>query len=131
VAERILARIPQNLKHAVFDPRKQVKGLYFNAKDDTCSFILQDGSQQVLASASSGLQTSGIDINDLAVALFVYCNEDITCKNISFSLDPVDERNPEGPFQKKVVWPDNQERRSLIEGTSFSEVMFEADWIMK
>ena len=49
---------------------------------------------------------TGIDLNDLAVALFVYCNEAVECKDISFSLDPVDETNPKGDFQKKVVWPD-------------------------
>lgn len=42
---------------------------------------------------------SGIDFNDLAVALYVYCNQDIQCKNVSFSLDPVDEREPEGEYQ--------------------------------
>jgi hypothetical protein len=41
---------------------------------------------------------SGIDFNDLACALFVFCNEGVSCKNLSFSLDPVDERNPEGDF---------------------------------
>jgi hypothetical protein len=32
---------------------------------------------------------------------------------------------------KKVVWPDNEEKRQLLSGTEFSEIMFEADWIMK
>ena len=70
-------------------------------------------------------------MRDLAVALFVFCNDGVTCKNLSFSLDPVDERNPEGDFQKKVVWPDATEGRQLIAGTEFAEIMFEADWIMK
>ncbi len=49
---------------------------------------------------------SDIDINDLAVALYVFCNEEIKSKNISFSLDAVDEKHPDGDFYKKVVWPD-------------------------
>jgi len=43
----------------------------------------------------------------------------------------VDERNPEGEFQQKVVFPDFHEGKNLIEGTEFAEIMFEADWIMK
>ena len=49
---------------------------------------------------------TGIDLNDLAVALFVYSSEAAESKNISFSLDPADEKNPYGNFQKKVVYPD-------------------------
>ena len=41
---------------------------------------------------------TGIELNDLAVALFVYCNEAVQSKNISFSLDPFDENNPNGDF---------------------------------
>ncbi len=72
-----------------------------------------------------------INLNDLAVALLVYYEKSIECKNISFSLDPAVPSNPEGPFQKKVVWPDKEENKSLIAGTEFAEIMFEADWIMK
>ena len=41
---------------------------------------------------------TGIDLNDLGVALFVYCNEAVQSKNISFSLDAFDEKNPDGDF---------------------------------
>jgi len=54
---------------------------------------------------AAGFDT-GIDLNDLAVALFVYCNEAVLSKNLSFSLDPFDENNPDGDFLKKVVYPD-------------------------
>lgn len=30
-----------------------------------------------------------------------------------------------------MVWPDREEGRNIIDGTEFSEIMFEADWIMK
>jgi hypothetical protein len=64
----------------------------------------------------------------------VFCDRSIDCKNISFSLDPLVPSNPEGPWQKKVVWPDNElgpSRASVLAGTEFAEIMFEADWIMK
>jgi hypothetical protein len=68
----------------------------------------------------------------LACALAVFCDKEIDCKNISFSLDPLVPSNPEGPFQKKVVWPDNElSGHELLAGTEFAEIMFEADWIMK
>jgi hypothetical protein len=72
-----------------------------------------------------------INLNDLAVALLVYYEKSIQCKNISFSLDPAVPSNPEGPFMKKVVWPDHEVKKSLIAGTQFADIMFEADWIMK
>ena len=64
----------------------------------------------------------------------MFCDRSIGCKNISFSLDPLVPSNPEGPWQKKVVWPDNElgaSRASVLAGTEFAEIMFEADWIMK
>ena len=108
------------------DITKTVKGLYFNSNENICSFILSDGQDWAAAGGDSG-----IDIKDLAVALYVFCNDNIKSKNISFSLDAVDERNPDGDFQKKVVWPDESEGRPIIAGTRFSEIMFEADWVMK
>ena len=86
-----------------------------------CNFILEDGNYQI----------SGIDIEDLVVALYVFCHEQIKCKNISFSLDPVDPKNPMGPFMKKVCWPDSVEGFNILAGTKFADIMFEADWIMK
>lgn len=73
-------------------------------------------------------------MNDLAVALYIFCNPDIKTKSISFSLDSLDEKNPEGDYLKKVVYPDDYEENkgmTLIAGTEFSEIMFEADWLMK
>lgn len=75
------------------DINKKVKGLYFNTDENVCSFILSDDSAQRFAGGDSG-----IEMKDLAAALYVFCNEDVQCKNLSFSLDPVDERNPEGDF---------------------------------
>jgi hypothetical protein len=107
---------------------KRVRGIYFNTEDNICSFILEE-SEEVTPGNDDDF--SGIKISDLAVALFVYCNEDVKSKNISFSLEPLDERHPEGDYQKKVLWPDETEGRTIISGTDFSEIMFETDWIMK
>lgn len=77
------------------DLTKTVKGLYFNSDENICSFILHDGSHQQIGGAGTS-DLNGIELKDLAVALYVFCNDGVSCKNISFSLDPADERNPEG-----------------------------------
>lgn len=66
-----------------------------------------------------------IEMDDLAVALKVMYDPKVLNKQISFSLDPLDEFNPEGPKQKKVFYP------SIIEGTNLGEDMFQADFLMK
>jgi hypothetical protein len=72
-----------------------VKGIYFNTKENLCSFTLSEPGGKMGPVAGTG---TGIELNDLAVALFVYCNEAVQSKNISFSLDPFDENNPDGDF---------------------------------
>ena len=52
-------------------------------------------------------------------------DDTIKYKNISFSLDPYDESNPNGDFLKKVFYP------SILEGTYFGEILFEADFLLK
>ena len=80
-------------KIAKADLTKRVNGVYFNTDENLCSFILSNTSKVAVAGG-----TTGIDLSDLAVALFVYCNDAVKCKNISFSLDPLDEKFPEGDF---------------------------------
>ena len=72
-----------------------------------------------------------ISINDLALALFIFYREDISYRSILFSLDPWDEDNPEGPYHRKVYWPDKEEDRQIIENTDFGEILFKCDYIMK
>jgi|LauGreDrversion4_2_1035121.scaffolds.fasta_scaffold198713_2 hypothetical protein len=110
----------------VIDPNLRISGIRFSEQSNICNMILNSGQKNTLVT-----KNEDINLNDLAVALLVYCDKNIECKNISFSLDPAVPSNPEGPFQKKVVWPDNEAKRALIAGTQFSEIMFEADWIMK
>ena len=70
-------------------------------------------------------------MDDLVVALLVFYSDDVKHKQISFSLDAYDERNPWGQFMKKVYYPDTLEGKKIVEGTKFGEIMFEADWVMK
>lgn len=44
---------------------------------------------------------------------------------ISFSLDPWDPLNPDGPFYQKVFYP------NVLENTSIGQTLFECDYIMK
>ena len=110
----------------VIDPNLRISGIRFSEQSNICNMIVNNSQKNTLVT-----KNEDINLNDLAVALLVYCDKNIECKNISFSLDPAVPSNPEGPFQKKVVWPDNEAKRALIAGTQFSEIMFEADWIMK
>lgn len=113
-------------KQSPIDFSSKIKGVYFNADDNICSYVTADNEEEQI--------DEGIDMNDLAVALYIFCNPDIKKKSISFSLDSLDEKNPEGDYLKKVVYPDDYEENkgmTLIAGTEFSEIMFEADWLMK
>ena len=87
---------------------------------NNCNFIINEN-----------LMEYGININDLAVALMVFYNNEIACKNISFSLDPWELQNPKGPFQRKVYWPDTEENNTIIADTEYGDVLFECDYIMK
>ncbi|TNV84507.1 hypothetical protein FGO68_gene15605 [Halteria grandinella] len=120
--EKILSR---QKKLSPIDFTKQIKGVYLNAKDNICSFVTYDNEEEYIE--------DGIDLNDLAVALYVFCNSEIKSKSLSFSLDALDKKNPEGDWQKKVVYPDAHEEsgKTFIAGTEFTEIMFEADWLMK
>ena len=77
------------------DINKRVKGIYFNTRENLCSFTLSELGDKMGPVAGAG---TGIDLNDLAVALSVFCNEAVRSKSISFSLDPLDEKNPKGDF---------------------------------
>jgi hypothetical protein len=90
----IQAQLSEN-KIESADINKRVKGIYFNTRENLCSFTLSEPGDKMGPLAGTG---TGIDLNDLAVALFVFYNEAVQSKNISFSLDALDEKNPEGDF---------------------------------
>jgi YD repeat-containing protein len=59
---------------------------------------------------------------DFAVALALARSH----QEASFSLDPADPKNPEGPWLKAVYRPEN-----ILAGTQFGQTLFEADWLLK
>ena len=77
------------------------------------------------------LLTQGITLSDLAVCLKVLYDPAIKSKSISFSLDPYDPKKPDGPWMRKVFYPDEVEKRSIVAGTQLGEDLFEADFLLK
>ncbi len=72
-----------------------------------------------------------VNLEDLAVILKILYDKTITHKNISFSLDPFDPKNPTGEFMRKVFYPDVYEKKKILEGTKLGEDMFIADFLLK
>ena len=72
-----------------------------------------------------------INLEDVAVILKILYDKTIINKNISFSLDPYDPKNPSGPYLKKVFYPDVLEKKKILEGTKLGEDMFIADFLLK
>ena len=71
------------------------------------------------------IKCDGVLLEDLAIVLKIFYDPAIKQKHIGFSLDPWDPINPEGPFMKKVYWPEE------IKGTAIGEAMFTADYLLK
>ena len=78
----------------------------------------------VLLSDKDDATVSGIKAEDFAVALRLAYSQ--SPEDASFSLDPADPRNPEGPWLQKVYYPVD-----VLAGTGFGKALFEADWILK
>ena len=104
-----------------------LNGARLDISHNAVHFIL-DGKKSPM---SINLSQQGINIEDLIVPLKIYYDPEIKCKSISFSLDPFEPTNPEGDFMRKVFYPDELEKRSILESTKFGEVMFEADFVLK
>ena len=69
----------------------------------------------------------GCTVEDLAVALLsVYEKRQAP----SFSLDPWDAEKPQGPYFRKVYYPDER-MGPTIQATPFGDTMFTADWLLK
>jgi YD repeat-containing protein len=90
------------IKGAVFDPDKQ------------CLVLL--GDQEIAAPQ--------LKPEDLAIALL--CVYGPNPQDPTFSLDPDDPKNPDGPWLKAVYRP-----YDLTAGTEFGNALFEADWLLK
>ncbi|KAL4454950.1 hypothetical protein ABPG74_006332 [Tetrahymena malaccensis] len=98
-----------------------IRGIKFNSKNQL-KFLL-DKKQK--------LEFSGTEPDDLALCLKVYCDQTIKNKTISFSLDPWEDNKPDGEFQRKVLYPDILEKKKILSGSKFSELMFECDYLLK
>jgi len=88
-----------NIAGAVYDPKKQ---------------------WMVMLSEPGG--AGAVTPSDFAVALALARSH----QEASFSLDPADRKNPEGPWLKAVYRPEE-----LLAGTQFGQTLFEADWLLK
>ena len=83
--------------------------------------VWDEGNKTLVLVGDKTTALPSIDASDLAVALkciFDYGQEP------AFSLDAADPANPSGPYQKAVYF-------GPIEGTSFGQAMFDADWKLK
>ena len=72
-----------------------------------------------------------VNLEDLAVFLKILYDPTIKNKVISFSLDPFEPTKPDGPYMRKVFYPDEIEKKQILQGTKVGEDMFLADYLMK
>ncbi len=72
-----------------------------------------------------------INLEDVAEILKILYDETITDKNISFSLNRFDPKNPTGSFMRTVFYPDVYEGKKILEGTQIGEDMFIANFLLK
>lgn len=76
------------------------------------------------------ITVKGVSLEHLAVGLLIVYSTSNQYEP-SFSLDPWEATNPNGPYMRKVYYPDEFLHEQLLQGTTFGEIMFEADWILK
>lgn len=103
-------------------------GIIFDQKSSELLLIKRNEKKQNLVHLNS---ENMVNLEDLAVVLKIFFDPTIKHKMISFSLDPDEKNNPQGPFMKKVFYPDQLENRKILAGTKFGEDIFNADLIMK
>ena len=66
-----------------------------------------------------------VNLEDLAVILKIFADPSVNHKQVSFSLDPYERTNPQGPYMRKVLYPDQIENKKILAGTRVGEDMFE------
>jgi hypothetical protein len=107
-------------------PRVEIlRGLQFSL-DSLDEFYLDDNGRLVLLSATGrSTVVSGIGgavtADDFLIALAIVFSD----LEVSFSLDPWDCSNPNGPDLQKVFYPD------MLRGTKFGDTLFETDYNLK
>jgi hypothetical protein len=88
--------------------------------------------EQVHFLTTSDETTESVNIKDILLPVLVYYDSDVKRKDISFSLEPADPKNPYGEFQRKTFFPDEHEGgKMMMARTIFGEELFEADYLMK
>ena len=80
---------------------------------------------------NSNKHSTFINLEDVAVILKILYDPHIKYKSISFSLDPYEPTNPYGPYMRKVFYPDEIEKKQILQGTKIGEDMFKADYLLK
>ena len=80
---------------------------------------------------NSNKHSTFIYLEDVAVILKILYDPNIKYKSISFSLDPYEPTNPYGPYMRKVFYPDEIEKKQILQGTKIGEEMFKADYLLK
>ncbi|KAA6383323.1 MAG: hypothetical protein EZS28_021151 [Streblomastix strix] len=85
--------------------------------DETGKLVLMSDQQQDQTVSRIENVTSEDFLLALAIAL--------SGQSISFSLDPWDPQQPDGPYYQKVFYPD------ILRGTLFGETLFQTDYDMK
>jgi len=98
-----------------------------NMNNLTGVYINPDTNQICLVQGNN-LTNVNLNIFDLATALKIVSGHSL---EPSFSLDPNDPKTPDGPWMRKVYYPDERIHTKMLEGTSLGDAMFEADWLLK
>jgi len=102
-------------------------GIIFDRKNDDFFLLKAEDNKKKFNLSHKNM----VNLEDLAVVLKIFCDPTIKNKIISFSLDPFEKSNPQGPYMRKVFYPDQIENRRILAGTKLGEDMFQADYIMK
>ena len=94
----------------------------FSGDMGTIAGAVYDPKKQWLVMLSEPGGAGAATPSDFAVALALARSH----QEASFSLDPADRKNPEGPWLKAVYRPEE-----LLAGTQFGQTLFDADWLLK
>ena len=84
--------------------------------------VYRPGTRQLILLSEDEPGPFSATTRDLAVAFRVTGSG----RTAAFSLDPADPKHPSGAWLKAVYYPDG-----MLEGTSFGQTLFEADWLLK
>ena len=84
--------------------------------------VVVDPRTNAIVLAGSAQPSAGLDIHDLAMALWLVYGER---QDAQFSLDPADPLHPDGKWLKAIYMP------RILAGRSFGKWLYEADFLLK